>query len=227
MSPGSTISMIISDLELEEQSECVFDSLEVHFLHEGNIKHLLTIYQFLRFTMVRMHQQRALVNTVPAHIRCISRRPTIMPSSGFAQISAIRDAVSSFGLIQVLEKLNFQFEREPMIFFDFEFLADCQKTMTARRGSIESPNFPNAYANNLDCQWTILPQLGNKLYVEFSHFDLEYSGEEEDYAGDSTVNCFDFVTIDEIDAEDKVLNSHKYCNNIPKPIETTRKLVIK
>lgn len=38
LSPGSTISIIISDLELEEQSECVFDSLEVrkyaHFYTE-------------------------------------------------------------------------------------------------------------------------------------------------------------------------------------------------
>lgn len=70
-----------------------------------------------------------------------------------------------------------------------------------------------------------MPAIGNKLYLEFSHFDLEHAGEEDDT--DTDMNCFDYITIEELDDDNNAVSSHKYCSKTPKPVETKKKLLIK
>lgn len=76
-----------------------------------------------------------------------------------------------------------------------------------------------------------MPPLGNKVYIEFSHFDLEYIlADEGDYFEHDVVEhgcAFDFVTIEETDGEGSILKSQKYCSNPPKALETNRIVVIK
>ena len=40
-------------------------------------------------------------------------------------------------------------------------------------GEISSPNFPNPYPDNADCQWHIHSISGNVIRLAFSTFDLE------------------------------------------------------
>lgn len=51
----------------------------------------------------------------------------------------------------------------------------CNNTLVGYRGVIESPNFPNEYAQDLNCWWDIIVTDRNKINITFSHFDLESS----------------------------------------------------
>lgn len=67
--------------------------------------------------------------------------------------------------------------------------------------------------------------MGNKVYIEFSYFDLEYI--LDDYEDDAENICnIDFVSVEELD-DGNVIKSHKYCKDKPQPIETTNTVVIK
>ena len=76
----------------------------------------------------------------------------------------------------------------------------------------------------MDCEWKINPTAGNKLYLEFSHFELEHSYTD----GEGSVQCdFDYVQIDERDSENNLIKGQKYCNEMPKSIITSNAVVIK
>lgn len=88
-----------------------------------------------------------------------------------------------------------------------------------QRGAIESPNYPNAYPHNAECEWKISPPLGNRVFMEFSNLDLEASSADK---------CpFDKVIVEERDSSDIVIRSDTFCNELPKPINTTNAVVIK
>lgn len=83
----------------------------------------------------------------------------------------------------------------------------------------ESPNFPEEYPNFANCSWRITPPLGNRLFIEFSHFEVERVWGE---------SCtFDFVTIEEHDRNDMTIRSNKYCAAMPKPLNTSNTVIIK
>lgn len=99
------------------------------------------------------------------------------------------------------------------------FIQDCKHDILDQRGIIESPNYPNEYAHNSNCEWKIKPPMGNRVFLEFSNMELESSGHEK---------CqFDKVTIEERDSSEVVVRSDSYCDEIPKPINTTNTVVIK
>lgn len=72
-----------------------------------------------------------------------------------------------------------------------------------------------------------MPWLGNRIFLEFSHFELEHSwAVNED--GRASSNCiFDHLTIEEFDNTGTSIRSDKYCQVMPKPINTTHTVVIK
>lgn len=83
----------------------------------------------------------------------------------------------------------------------------------------ESPNFPENYPNFANCSWKIVPPLGNRIFMEFSHLDMEKS-----WSNDCS---FDFVSIEETDTNGMSLKTSRYCTGIPKPINTTNTVIIK
>lgn len=65
-----------------------------------------------------------------------------------------------------------------------------------------------------------MPPMGNRVYLEFSHFDLEYS-----WSSDSSC-VFDSLIIEQRDS-DTLIKTDKYCKEMPKPMNTTHTVVIK
>lgn len=66
--------------------------------------------------------------------------------------------------------------------------------------------------------------MGNRVFLEFSHFDLEHTWVREN----SPNNCvFDFVAIEERDSSGEVIQSNKYCRDMPKPVNSSHTVVIK
>lgn len=64
------------------------------------------------------------------------------------------------------------------------------------------------------------------MYIEFSHFDMEYLMDDDDSDGANSCS-FDFLTIEERDDENNAISSKKYCNTMPKSFESSKALVIK
>ncbi|KAL9700067.1 hypothetical protein quinque_003508 [Culex quinquefasciatus] len=98
--------------------------------------------------------------------------------------------------------------------FHLKYQILCQRNITGYSGVIESPNFPDKYPVKADCLWTITVPPGNKIDLEFSHFDVE-NGMLFD-KNNSHVCNFDYVEITEQIGEQPV--SNKYCNHMPTKI---------
>uniref|UniRef100_A0A1B0D3H0 Uncharacterized protein n=1 Tax=Phlebotomus papatasi TaxID=29031 RepID=A0A1B0D3H0_PHLPP len=98
----------------------------------------------------------------------------------------------------------------------------CQREVPPFGGIIESPNFPNNYPHSLSCEWTIRAPLGNKVYIEFLHFEVENS---ESVEGEDHVCNYDYVTIEEKDG-DQTTKKKKYCNNAPDPFTSSGQVVV-
>ena len=47
--------------------------------------------------------------------------------------------------------------------------------MADRRGIITSPNYPNTYAENLDCEWKIYVGKTETITIQFIDFYIDYS----------------------------------------------------
>ncbi|CAD1477837.1 unnamed protein product, partial [Heterotrigona itama] len=62
--------------------------------------------------------------------------------------------------------------------FHLKYETLCENKLHGFYGSIESPNFPYKYEQNLNCSWTIDAPIGNRVNITFSHFDLEGPGNE-------------------------------------------------
>lgn len=64
-----------------------------------------------------------------------------------------------------------------------------------------------------------MPPMGNRVFMEFSNLEMEASGSN---------SCqFDKLTIEERDSSDAVIRSDSYCEQIPKPINTTNTVIVK
>lgn len=58
----------------------------------------------------------------------------------------------------------------------------CGGVLTSEEGSIASPNYPQSYPESASCEWTLSTSPGNRVYVTFEQFDMEYSENcNEDY----------------------------------------------
>ncbi|XP_026748193.2 cubilin [Galleria mellonella] len=58
----------------------------------------------------------------------------------------------------------------------------CGGTLTSEEGAIASPGFPRSYPINTDCEWILKTSPGNKVYLTFESFKIEYSEQcNQDY----------------------------------------------
>lgn len=92
---------------------------------------------------------------------------------------------------------------------------------------LESPNFPANYPHYASCEWKIIPPLGNRIYIEFSHFDLEHSWSISDEESKSSSCIFDHLTIEEHDSSDTIVRTDRHCQSMPKPLNTSNAVVLK
>ena len=57
----------------------------------------------------------------------------------------------------------------------FVFLSanECGGELNGESGQLKSPNYPNDYGNNKDCEWVINVPAGSTVTLEFEfHFDV-------------------------------------------------------
>ncbi|XP_041372182.1 cubilin-like [Gigantopelta aegis] len=87
----------------------------------------------------------------------------------------------------------------------------CGGQFTQDRGTIVSPNYPNAYNHNAECVWTITVSQGDTLTLTFTTFDLETG----------TTCSYDFVEIrDGISPDSNSLG--RFCGrDNPAPVQST------
>lgn len=57
--------------------------------------------------------------------------------------------------------------------FFLRYSINCNRTIDADSGVIESSNFPGDYPGKIDCFWTIVVPRGNRINYQFSHMHLE------------------------------------------------------
>uniref|UniRef100_A0A7G3AGB7 Cubilin n=1 Tax=Lutzomyia longipalpis TaxID=7200 RepID=A0A7G3AGB7_LUTLO len=105
--------------------------------------------------------------------------------------------------------------------FSLRYDTICKREVSSLGGVIESPNFPQNYPHSLNCEWIIRAPLGNKVYIEFLHFEVE-NGDATD--GENHVCNFDYVTIEE--KIDQVTNKKKFCNHAPAPYTSQGEVVV-
>lgn len=92
--------------------------------------------------------------------------------------------------------------------------AACGGTLTAPKGNITSPSYPDVYPRNKRCLWKITVPDGQRISLTFNHFQLEGNG----YG----VCRYDYVEI--IDKDDQVLG--KFCGGkIPQTVTSSSNLM--
>uniref|UniRef100_A0A182NM22 Cubilin n=1 Tax=Anopheles dirus TaxID=7168 RepID=A0A182NM22_9DIPT len=101
--------------------------------------------------------------------------------------------------------------------FQLKYNILCRRNITGFGGIIESPNFPNEYSASMDCRWTIKVPPGNRINLEFSHFDFE-SITQHGVDNATHQRCpFDYVELQEMGAGDLPI-ARRFCANKPPPI---------
>jgi cubilin len=168
---GSSIHIVFSDLDLEVNSECRYDYVQIY---DGPDASARSIGQYCE--------------EHPMHIETTSNHAMIRMNTD--------ESHSGRG-------------------FHIKYSANCNRTIEADTGIIESPNFPEDYPNNLDCAWTIKVSRGNRVNMQFSHFEIE--NDNIFHNGTKDHDCkYDFVTIYDYDYESNDKKSQKsYCNKAP------------
>ncbi|XP_049840781.1 cubilin-like [Schistocerca gregaria] len=79
-------------------------------------------------------------------------------------------------------------------------MSGCGGLFTDAEKTITSPNYPQQYPRNIDCEWTIRLPPGERLSIEFTDFELE----------DSRSCIFDFVELRDGNSEESPLIG-RYC----------------
>lgn len=181
---GSSIQIVFSDLDLEENAECKYDYLEIFDGSDASSRSF-----------------GKLCGEHPMHIETTSNHALIRMNTD--------DSHAGRG-------------------FHLKYSTNCNRTIEADMGTIESPNFPLDYPNNIDCAWTIKVPLGNKVNMQFSHFFIEndnlYHNETNDH-----ICKYDYVTIYDYDyeAKEKKTQTQKtYCNKAPEIRNSTTDAVV-
>lgn len=170
---GSTIQIVISDLDMEEHHECYYDYLEIFNGRDSSGE------SFGRFCTPENYPLRIDTTGNDAFIR-------------------MKTDVSNQGRG-----------------FNLRYNTVCKRELSGHTGVIETPNFPENYPILIDCEWRIKATKGNKLFVEFSHFDLENYNTFHN-ATEHLCN-FDYLEIIQYKGDERLLSS-KYCNSAPPPL---------
>ncbi|KAJ6633725.1 Cubilin like, partial [Pseudolycoriella hygida] len=109
--------------------------------------------------------------------------------------------------------------------FDLRFNSICTQEIHLHRGVIESPNFPNHYPDNLQCEWMVVAPVGNQIFVAFSQFEVEESTMEHVQTSDDC--SFDYLEIIQKKSGDKEFEQKQtYCKTMPKEFTSIGDVVV-
>ena len=75
--------------------------------------------------------------------------------------------VNSFELLTLLLKNSI------FSIYGFFLILGCGGNFTTPSGSIVSPNYPNNYPHNTDCEWLITVEERHSVVLTFADFDVE------------------------------------------------------
>ena len=76
--------------------------------------------------------------------------------------------------------------------------------------SLSSPNYPDAYYSQSACTWTIAAKnSGEKVFLEFTHFDLYF----ETKPGESWTDCSKAHFVQIFESLHPAANTPKYCGS--------------
>lgn len=78
------------------------------------------------------------------------------------------------------------------------YCQDCGGDVSFDVGTIYSPNFPQIYANNLDCIWTVRVPDDTDVYLVFD----DTFGIESETIG---ITCYDFLSIRPLSWADEIM----------------------
>ena len=91
------------------------------------------------------------------------------------------------------------------------FFLVCGGTFRSNSGLFATPNYPNNYGDNLDCQWHIIVSENKVVELTFEVFGLEQSPPSCNY---DYVQIFDVVS-------NRDINLGKYCDKMPNEITSS------
>uniref|UniRef100_A0A5S6R2C3 Metalloendopeptidase n=1 Tax=Trichuris muris TaxID=70415 RepID=A0A5S6R2C3_TRIMR len=82
----------------------------------------------------------------------------------------------------------------------------CGGYLKGENGSLTSPNFPNLYPNKKRCVWEIKAHSQYRIFLNFTHFDLE----------GVLTNCeYDYIKVTSVDGDGEVAKVHgQFCGRI-------------
>jgi len=81
----------------------------------------------------------------------------------------------------------------------------CGGLLTRESGSIESPDFPNSYSSNMNCEWKIRVSAGSAIILYITDIDIEVPA--------NGLCNFDYLEIFD-GANDDALSYGRFCNNM-------------
>jgi CUB domain len=53
------------------------------------------------------------------------------------------------------------------------FVKNCGSNLSGSSGTIQSPNYPNPYGNNANCEWTITSPPNTRINITITAFNTE------------------------------------------------------
>ena len=86
-----------------------------------------------------------------------------------------------------------------------EIYESCEDTTLIKQEHIISTNYPSNYPSNVDCNWRLKAQAGNRVLLSFSDFDVD------DFGKDYSSVCFDYIEIFNVLGKIKYING-TFCN---------------
>ncbi|XP_030569623.1 cubilin homolog [Drosophila novamexicana] len=105
---------------------------------------------------------------------------------------------------RVLVRYNVDNETPEDINFVLDYTTNCQVRLEQMRGAIETPNFPDNYPTNTNCEWDIRGGASsNRIQLVFSHLAVERTDSD---------NCiFDYVLLGDY-RDEQLISERRLCS---------------
>ena len=68
----------------------------------------------------------------------------------------------------------------------YNIILDCSYTLSEYSGFVTSPNYPDPYYGNSDCEWTINMEPGYNITLFIDEFKLQDSSDDR---------CYDYIQV--------------------------------
>nr|CAD7261777.1 unnamed protein product [Timema shepardi] len=235
------INITFSSFNLEKSSTCSFDWLQIHD-GSGADAHMIgrfcgdklpkngTIISTRNYLYLWFRSDHSLVgegfeltwnSTEPYMWRVLDGWTTDSPLLNKYCNSSLPDSLTTPGPAAMVHFHSDESGNDygfKISYTLIEGILGCGGVLTGPAGSFSSPNHPDTYRENMECEWKIQLPVGERIQLTFLAFSLE----------DSNTCKFDFVEVRDGDNIDSPLIG-RYCGSQLPPIamSTSNNLVVK